>query len=131
MSLHRWLAPHTEKAFVLLRGVSGVLFAIHGAQKLFGVLGRQAASFGTQMWFGGLIEFVTGLLIALGLFSRCAAFLASGTMAVAYVQFHWKGALGARFIPTVNDGELALVYCCLFLYIACRGPGPYSVNQRG
>jgi putative oxidoreductase len=68
--------------------------------------------------------------MAAGAFTPWAAFLASGTMAVAYVQFHWKLDFGAKVFPAVNRGELALVYSVLFLYFACHGAGKYSVDQR-
>jgi putative oxidoreductase len=113
-------APH---AYRTLRTVSGLLFATHGAQKLFGVLGGKVVPLASQMGLGGLIEFFTGALIAVGIGTRPAAVLASGTMAVAYVQFHWRGRLSSAVFPVVNDGELAVIYCFLFLYVACRGPG--------
>jgi putative oxidoreductase len=127
--LTRWLETKTEIAYALLRGVSGALFAFHGVQKLFGVLSAShlAAPF-SQIWVGGVIELVGGTLIAVGFFTRCAAFVSSGQMAVAYTQFHWKLAFGANFFPAVNKGELALVYSFLFLYVACRGSGRFSVD---
>ncbi len=85
---------------------------------------------GPQSWFGGIIELVTGIAVAAGAFTTWAAFLASGTMAVAYIQFHWKLNLGARFFPAVNQGELALLYSVVFLYIACRGGGRWSLDRR-
>jgi putative oxidoreductase len=99
-------------------------------QKLFGILSTSQPRMGTQLWFGGLIELVSGLAIAVGVFTSQAAFLASGTMAVAYTQFHWKLRGGADFFPAINKGELALVYSVVFLYIACRGGGPLSVDGR-
>src|SRR5688572_7251296 len=81
--LNRVLAPYTEHAYALLRIVAGVLFAFHGMQKLFGVLGGKTVELVSQRGLGGIIELAGGLLIALGLFTRPAAFLASGTMAVA------------------------------------------------
>lgn len=126
----RLLGPRTEAAFTLLRVLAGLMFAFHGVQKLFGVLSDHQPAVGSQVWFGGIIELVGGLAIALGLFTRCAAFLASGTMAVAYIQFHWRFAGGAKFFPTVNKGELALLYCLVFFYMACRGAGPYSLDAR-
>lgn len=128
--LERYLARYTPVAYALLRIITGLLFAIHGAQKILGVLTDKQPPVGSQMWIGGVIELVCGLLIALGLFTRYAALLASGTMAVAYIQFHWKGAMDERFFPVVNQGELAVVYCFLFLYIACVGPGRVSVDAR-
>jgi putative oxidoreductase len=126
----RYLKPYSEHAFTLLRVGAGLMFCFHGVQKIFRVLTDHAPAVGSQIWIGGLIELVTGLLIAVGLFTRCAAFVASGTMAVAYAQFHWKFAVGEQFFPAVNKGELALVYALLFLYIACRGAGPFSVDGR-
>ena len=123
------LAPLAEPAYALLRVVSGALFALHGLQKIFGVLTDQPqAAFGTQVWLGGIIELVGGLLIAVGLFASCAAFLASGTMAVAYIQFHWRFQLGAAFLPGVNQGEMAVLYCFLFLYVACKGSGCWALR---
>ena len=124
--LHRFERP----AYALMRIVLGLLFAVHGAQKLFGILGNDGATFGTQIWIGGVIELVTGLLIAGGLFTSLAAFLASGTMAVAYIQFHWQLRFDEAFFPQVNKGELAVVYCFAFLFIACRGAGIWSLGTR-
>lgn len=128
--LDRFLAPRAEAAYAILRIVSGLLFAIHGAQKLFGVLGGFRPPVGTQLWVGAIIELVAGLAIAVGALTPWAALLASGTMAVAYTQFHWKLALGAGFFPAVNKGELALLYAFLFLFVACRGGGAWSVDGR-
>jgi putative oxidoreductase len=120
--------PPTETSYFLLRVVAGLMFAFHGAQKLFGFQATHQPPVGSQVWFGGIIEFVGGLAIALGLYTRCAAFVASGTMAVAYVQFHWRLALGERFWPAINQGELALLYAFLFLFIACRGGGKWALR---
>jgi putative oxidoreductase len=76
-----------------------------------------------------LIELVCGVLIAVGLFTRLAAFLASGTMAVAYFQFHWKFQMGSAFFPTINQGELAVLYCFTFFYFAFQGSGPLSIDR--
>lgn len=127
--LSRFLAPHAERAYVLLRVVAGFLLAMHGAQK-FGLLGPAPfplVAF-SQLWFGAWIELVCGLLVMVGLFTVPAAFLSSGTMAVAYIQFHWKFQLGAELLPGKNKGEPALVFCLLFLYMACRGAGSPSVD---
>jgi putative oxidoreductase len=126
------LAVRLEKpAYTALRIVCGALFSFHGTQKLFGVLTDRVTPVGSQVWFGGIIEHVCGVLIALGLFTRPAAFLASGTMAVAYIQFHWKLAFaGGQWLPAINHGELAVIYCFLFLYIAARGAGAASIDER-
>jgi putative oxidoreductase len=127
--LPRLLEPRIDVAYPLLRIVAGLMFAFHGLQKLFGVLSSFQPAAGTQAWFGGIIELVTGLAIAAGFLTPWVAFLASGTMAVAYVQFHWKLALDAQFFPTQNKGELALLYAVVFLYIACRGGGIWSLDR--
>src|SRR5262245_50502806 len=119
-----WLAPHAEKIYALLRFFTGLLFACHGAQKLFGALGGQQMTSNPMMLAAGIIEFGGGLLIALGLFTAWAAFIASGQMAVAYFMVHAKGG----FWPIINKGELAVAYCFLFLYLAAHGSGPYSVD---
>jgi putative oxidoreductase len=123
-------SPLAERAFALLRIVAGAMFTFHGVQKVLGVLTDQQPPLGSQLWIGGAIELLCGAAIALGLFTRPAAFLASGTMAVAYFQFHWKFQLGAGFFPTVNGGELAALYCFAFLFMACRGAGPWSLDVR-
>ncbi len=125
----RLLKPMTEPVYAALRLVAGLMFSVHGMQKLFGVLTDSQPPVGSQLWIGGVIELTTGLLIAMGLFTVWAAFLASGTMAVAYLQFHWKFSLGAEFFPVVNRGELALLYSFVFLYIACRGAGLASIDR--
>lgn len=119
-------------AFAALRIVSGAMFSCHGVQKILGWLSTKAPpGVGTQLWFGGLIELIGGILIALGLFTRCAAFVASGTMAVAYIQFHWQLALAKwQWLPIVNHGELAALYCFVFLFIWLHGPGVASLDRR-
>jgi putative oxidoreductase len=114
--------------YALLRIVAGFMFLFHGIQKLFGEFTSKAPpEVWSQKWFGGVIELVGGVLIAAGLFTRPAAFLAAGTMAVAYWQFHVfeKGGL----LPVVNGGELAALYCFVFLFILARGGGPISLDR--
>jgi putative oxidoreductase len=126
------LARFAEQIYAAFRIVVGGMFALHGAQKIFGVLGGfggtpgATAPFGTQMWVGGMIELVCGALVLLGVQARWAAFLASGEMAVAYFQFHQpKGAL-----PVQNGGEPAVIYCFAFLLIAARGAGVWTISRR-
>ena len=122
--MDRWLGRHAERIYTALRIVAGILYACHGAQKLFGALGGQVMTSNPLMLAAGIIEFGGGLLIAIGLVTSWAAFIASGQMAAAYFMAHAKGG----FWPIVNKGELAVLYCFLFLYIAARGAGPYSVD---
>ena len=124
------LKPLETIAFVALRVIAGLCFAVHGVQKILGMLTTRAQpELGSQMWVGGVIELVGGVLIAIGLLTRPAAILASGTMAVAYIQFHWKGAFDSNFFPAVNGGELALVYCFLFLFVALRKDNAVAVDR--
>ena len=84
---------------------------------------------GSQLWIGGVIELVCGVMIALGVFTRPAAFLSSGTMAVAYIQYHWKFSFDDRLLPVINKGESAALYCFVFLLFAVRGGGAYSLAR--
>ncbi len=129
--LKKVLSPLADHAYALLRIVAGFMFTFPGFQKLFGVLWTHPKpQIGTQLWFGGVIELVAGFLIGIGLLTRWAAFLSSGTMAVAYIQYHWKFQGGSQLLPSVNGGAPALLFAWLFLFIACRGAGPWSVDAR-
>ena len=111
--------------YVLLRVMAGLAFAQHGAQKLFGVLGaQQAVALASQRGVAGVIEFLGGILIALGLFTSPIAFVASGEMAWAYFQSH----MPRGFWPIQNGGELAVLYCFIFLYLAAVGSGKLSID---
>jgi putative oxidoreductase len=121
--MQRWLGKYSNFFYALMRIVSGVLFACHGAQKLFGVLGGQKQE-APLMLAAGVIEFVGGIMIAVGLLTSIAAFIASGEMAFAYFKQHAPGG----FWPIVNRGELAVLYCFVFLYIASRGSGILSID---
>jgi len=112
-----------ELGLLVLRLVVGLLFVGHGAQKLFGVLGGQVMTGNPKMLAAGIVEFGGGLLVATGLFAGIAAFIASGQMAVAYFTVHHPNGLW----PILNKGELAVVYCFVFLYIATQGNGRWSL----
>lgn len=125
----RWLERFSNHAYALMRIVAGFMFCFHGVQKIFGVLAERQPAIGSQIWFGGLIELLGGLAVMLGYQTRIAAFLCSGTMAVAYVQFHWKLQLGSGFFPAVNKGELAALYSFVFLLVACRGGVTWCLDR--
>ena len=114
----------------LLRIVSGLLFLEHGTQKFLSFPVGQAAGAGWALaqpgHYAGIIEIGCGLLIALGLFTRPAAFLASGTMAVAY----WLAHAPRDFFPVNNNGDAAILFCFVFLYLVFAGPGPLSLDAR-
>ncbi len=118
------LEKYSGYVYALMRFILGLMFACHGAQKVLGMFGGKGGAEGLMM-VGGVIELVGGLLIALGLLTRPAAFLASGMMAVAYFMAHASNAP----LPIINKGELAVVYCFVFLYIFFRGPGALSLDR--
>ncbi len=123
--MERWLGRFSGWVYAVMRIVLGLLFACHGAQKLFGAFGGPRMASHPLMLAASLIELVGGLLIALGLATGFAAFLASGEMAAAYFMAHAP----AGFWPIVNRGELAVVYCFVFLYVATQGSGVWSVRS--
>lgn len=118
------LGRFAPQIYALLRMVSGLLFAVHGAQKLLGVLGGQQVPIMSQFGLAGVIELVGGLMIAAGVFASLAAFVASGEMAAVYFQAHAPKASW----PVQNGGELAVLFCFVFLYVAARGNGTWSVQ---
>ena len=121
--MEKWLGKYSNFFYALLRIVAGVLFACHGAQKLFGVLGGTKQT-DTLMQAAGVIEFAGGILIAAGLFTSIVACIAAGEMAVAYFKQHAPGGIW----PIVNRGELAVLFCFVFLFIASRGSGILSID---
>lgn len=126
--MERVLGRYSTYIYAILRIVTGFLFMWHGTQKLFGFPPSEGGGGGGLSAFmavGGGIEFLGGLLIMIGLFTSFAAFIASGTMAVAYWGFHGTAAL----LPIQNRGELAVLYCFVLLYIAARGSGVWSVES--
>ena len=122
--MERWLGKYSEMFYALMRLVVGLLFAFHGAQKLFGVFGSQGLPADPLIVAAGVIEFVGGGLVALGLWAGYAAFVTSGQMTAAYFTAHASGG----FWPIVNKGELAVLYCFVFLFIASRGSGRLSLD---
>ena len=124
------LEKYADHAYALLRIAAGFMFAFHGAQLVFGLFSDGHPPLGSQMGLGGLIELVTGVLVMVGFQTRFAAFLASGTMAVTYFQFHWRFQGGAKILPGMNQGELSALYCFVFLFIACRGGVKWALDAK-
>ncbi|MGV0853842.1 DoxX family protein [Mycolicibacterium phlei] len=125
------LASYSSQLLSLFRIIAGLMFTLHGTMKLFGWPLGEAVAVGTwPIWFAGVIELVTGLLITVGLFTRIAAFIASGQMAVAYFWMHWPPLEGPEkgFWPMQNGGEVVLLYCFGFLAVAALGAGAWSVD---
>lgn len=125
----KFLKWYSDYFYVVIRIVAGGMFSLHGAQKVFGIFGSNTPQIFSQLWIGGLIELVCGIMIMVGLKSEWAAFLASGEMAVAYFQFHFKFQFGKELLPPFNNGELAVLYCFLFLYISSKGSGIFSLDK--
>lgn len=121
------LSTYAPQGLAVVRVVAGLLFLLHGTQKL---LGFPASEFQPPLFslFGaaGIIEIIAGAMIIAGFFTRPAAFIASGTMAVAYWMVHAPGNL----FPTNNGGDAAILFCFVFLYLAFAGPGAWSVNKQ-
>lgn len=119
-----FMAPHSAKAYALMRIVVGFLFLWHGSMKVFGFPGGMMEMPEAIRWSAGLIELVGGILVMIGLQTRWAAFISSGTMAAAY----WIGHGTKAVLPVQNQGELAALYCFVFLFISAHGSGIWSVD---
>jgi putative oxidoreductase len=122
-------ARYAAQLFAILRIMAGLMFMMHGTAKLFAwPNGRGPVDLASRAGIAGLIETIGGEFIVIGLFTSVAAFLCSGLMAFAYFLSHASGG----FFPLVNKGELAVVYCFLFLFMSAYGPGAWSVDgMRG
>ena len=124
--MDKLLGPYRPYIYALLRMAAGLLFFLHGLPKLFGGFGRPApVELMSQMGLAGIIEVIGGAMIGLGLFTSPMAFLASGQMAVAYFQAHAPRGLW----PIMNGGELAALFCFVFLYFAAAGSGKWSIDS--
>ena len=123
-----WLSRLQPQIHAILRIVVGLLFMEHGTQKFLsfppGDMAGMGLAFNNLGAYAGVIELLCGFLVAIGLFTRPAAFLASGTMAVAY----WYAHAPKDFFPVNNMGDAAILYCFVFLYLAAAGAGPWSVD---
>ena len=123
-----WLGRWQPQLLAILRIVVGLLFLEHALIKLLGFPpgGKPGLQdVGSFLWIAGLIELVTSVLVILGLFTRLAAFIAAGEMAVAYWMIHAKMGM----YPAVNMGEGAILFCFVFLYLAAAGAGAWSVDS--
>jgi putative oxidoreductase len=108
----KFLGKYADFSYALLRIVTGFLFLFHGCQKILGVFAASQPPVWSQLWIGGIIELVGGL------------------MAVAYFQYHWKFQIGPQIFPAINKGELAVLFCLVFLYIACRGGVKWCLDKN-
>ena len=123
--MERFIGRFAPHFYALLRIIAGLMWALHGTQKIFGWPGAGGKRELPMLYVvGGWIEIVGGLLIAIGLFASFAAFIASGQMAVAYFKSHAPES----FWPTENKGEVAVLYCFLFLFISATGAGIWSID---
>lgn len=121
-----FMSSYTSPCYALLRIVTGFLFLWHGVQKLFAFPTPMPAGVPSFIIYGaGPIELLCGFLVMVGLMTHWAAFLASGEMAFAY----WIGHGTKALLPLINQGELAVIYCFVFLYIAAHGAGIWSLDD--
>ena len=119
------LVNYSPYIYAILRVIVGLSFTLHGTQKILGIPGSKTPMpLASLLGIGGLLELLCGLLIAVGLLASYAAFVASGEMAVAYFMMHAPN----DFLPILNGGELAVLYCFIFLYIAAHGAGIWSLD---
>ncbi|MGH3967004.1 MAG: DoxX family protein [Mycobacterium sp.] len=126
-NLEARLSRNSPAAIAIFRVVVGLLFLCHGLQKLIGwPVGPTVPVGEWPIYYAGWIEAITGLLVILGLFTRLAAFVASGEMAVGYFTQH----LPHGFWPITNHGELAALYCFAFLLLVFIGADPYALDAR-
>ena len=119
-ALNRFADP----VFCIARLIIGLMFASHGGQLVLGMFGGMSGSDSMMMQVGGWIQLVGGFMIAFGLFTRLAAFISSGEMAVAYFMMHASHG----FFPIMNHGELAVFYCWFFLFVVFYGAGRWSID---
>lgn len=125
--MEKILAGNAPQAYAVMRIVVGLLFFCHGPQKVFGWFGGvngTAAPLFSLLGIAGLVELIAGALITIGWFTRMASFVASGQMAAAYFIGHFPNG----FWPIQNGGEESVFYCCVFLYMATRGAGSWSID---
>jgi putative oxidoreductase len=126
MKTKMFLSKYESQIYVILRIVTGFLFLWHGSQKLFGFpASEHAIQLNYVLFIAGSIEFFGGLLVMTGLWTRWAAFICSGEMAYAYWTVHGLHAI----LPLLNFGEMAVIYCFLFLFISARGSGIFSIDH--
>jgi putative oxidoreductase len=118
-----FLNRYADTVYCLMRLIVGLMFACHGLDHVFGKFGATPATGGLFL-IGGWIEIITGFLVAIGLLTRPSAFLASGTMAVAFFMIHFPHS----FLPIVNKGDPAVLYCWIFLFIFFYGAGRLSID---
>lgn len=120
-----FMTKYEAQFYAVMRIVVGFLFLWHGSQKIIGFPGGVPEGMPVAMlYIAGLIELIGGVMVAIGLMTRQAAFLCSGLMAAAY----WIGHGTYAWLPIVNQGELAMLYCFVFLFIAAHGSGIWSVD---
>ena len=118
-----FMKAYEAQTYALMRIMTGFLFLWHGSQKILGFPTESGAT-GMVKWVAGSIELVGGALVMIGLFTAPVAFLSSGLMAAAYWMAHGTN----EFLPILNRGELAALYCFVFLYMSTKGDGIWSVG---
>ncbi len=127
--LEKYFKKYHDDLYVAFRVIFGLLFFVHGAQKLFGWFGAKGiVPFGSMFWFAGVIETTAGICITIGLFARLVAFIAVGEMAFAYYIGHISRGMG--ILPYQNGGELPLLYMAAFFVIIIHGSKKFSIERK-
>ena len=121
-----FMQRYTEESYALLRIVSGFLFIWHGSTKLLGFPGEGPAESAMMFYLAGPIEMIGGIFICIGFMTRASAFLSSGLMAAAYWMYHFSPE---NIFPMLNHGDASILYCFVFLYVAARGAGIWSLES--
>jgi len=128
------LSAYAPTFLAILRIMTALLFIEHGTQKLFGFPpggSMTPPETLSMIWWAGIIEIIPGALVLVGLFTRPAAFIAAGEMAFAYWIGHFpREPLPEGFFPVNNDGDAAILFCFVFLYLVFAGPGRWSIDER-
>ena len=129
VTLTKHLGPWRPQLLSILRIVTALLFLEHATAKLSGFPASQmpSAAVFSAFWWIGVVELVGSVLLIVGFFTRIAAFILSGEMAVAYFLAHAPQS----FFPLQNGGETAILFCFIFLYVAAAGPGAWAIDSRG
>ncbi len=125
--MEKHLGSYTDESYAILRIMAGAFFTCPGLQKIFGCFGGSPDMAPFQFWTAGLIELIGGLMITLGIYTSWAAFLASGLMAFAFFLVHF--GFPDKILPITNHGEKAALYSFIFLHMACKGNGIWSLER--
>jgi len=128
--LPKMLDDQKDRVHGLLRIAAGFMFAMHGTEKVIGYPPGGMMQVASEPWLLGLVEILAGILVMVGLFTAYGAFVASILCFVGYCRYHWQFQFDRYAFPAINGGEMTLLYALVFLYLACKGGGLWSVDSK-